>query len=127
MIICSQIYRKTDPSVLHPIVLYIDDVTVKFDFSSGTPAEYFQLRIKVQTDTNQDGTPDVLNNPLSYVDIDKIFYANLAQLAVVDSRLHGGGNLMAGIRTFCKNQVDSHNLSVNPGGSAATHIDIDTD
>jgi len=127
MIICSQIYRRTDPGVLHPVVIYIDDIKVKFEFSSNTPADYFQLRIKVQTDTNQDGIPDISDHPLSYVDIDKIFYANLAQLSVVDVRLHGGGNLMAGIRTFCKNQVDSHNLSVNPGGSAATHIDIDTD
>jgi hypothetical protein len=127
MIFCTQIYRKTDPTVFHPVVVTIDDIKCSFEQSTGSAAEMFQLRIKVQTDTNQDGTPDVADNPLSYWDIEKIFYATTPQLSIIDDRLRGTGNLMAGIRTFCKAQVDSHNLAVNPGGSTASHIDIDTD
>jgi len=127
MIFTSQIYRKTDPADLHPVVIYIDDIKAKFEFSTGTPCEMFQLRLKVQTDTDQDGTPDIADQPLGYVDVEKIFYANASQLTIADARFRGTGNLMAGIRAFCKARVDEHNTEVNPGGAAAVHTDIDTD
>jgi hypothetical protein len=32
---------------------------------------------------------------------------------------------MNDIRTFCKNRIDEHNTSINPGGPSAVHTDID--
>ena len=117
----TQIYRRTDPDNLHPIV--VEFVRL---YSIGMPATRFEFEISAKTDTDADGVPDV-DLEISRVDFTRKYDANATQLGIVSDRLCGGGNLMAGIRTFCKNKVDEHNAEVNPGGTAATHTDIDTD
>ncbi len=125
MIIASQIRRKTKPGVLQDVYVYIDDIKIKFGLSNGSPSEFCQLRLRVHSVTG--GMEDDPTAPWATADIEKIFYANATQLNAVDARLRGSGNLMAGVRAFCKARIDEHNESVMPGGAAAVHTDVDDD
>jgi hypothetical protein len=129
MIFCTQIRRRTESGRLAPVVVSVDDIVSQFSTppTIGSPCSVFQLRMKVQADTDQDGTPDVGSEPWSYWEMEKVFYANETQRGIVDARLRNGGNLMAGIRVFFKARVRAHNEAMAPSGEQETYIDIDTD
>lgn len=129
MIFCTQIRRQTETGRLAPVVVSVDDVLTTFSGppTTGSPCSIFQLRMKIQADTDQDGIPDVGSEPWSFWEMEKLFYANAAQRAVVDDRLRNSGNLMAGIRTFFKARVRDHNEEMASGGTEETYIDIDND
>jgi len=129
MIFCTQIRRTTEKSRLAPVVVSVDDVLAQFAGppTTGSPCDVFQLRVRVQADSNQDGVPDDGSEVWGFWEMEKIFYASTSQRAVVDARLRGAGNLMAGIRTFFKDRVREHNESMSPGDTQETYTDIDTD
>ena len=129
MIFTTQIRRKSDPEVLHPVVITLDECQYyapKLGDDTSGPPHSFRLRLKVFTDHNADGIPDVYEQVASN-DFEKLFYATAPQLAVVENRLRDDGNLMAGIRIFAKNRVDEWNEEQSSGGTTAIHTDIDDD
>ena len=105
------------------------------------PPHSFRLRLKVFTDHDADGdldasavSPYPIFDQVAGNDFEKLFYATSGQLAVVDDRIRDDGNLMAGVRAFSKNKVESWNsdrwLEYNGSSSGepeATHTDIDDD
>ena len=129
MIFTTQIRRKSDPAGLHPVVITLDEFQYygpKLGDDDQGPPHSFRLRLKIFTDHNADGMPDVYDQ-VAANDFEKLFYATAPQLAAVDDRIRDDGNLMAGVRAFSKNRVDEWNEEQVTGGTAATHTDIDDD
>lgn len=126
MIISTQIRRKSNPGVLENVLVYPDQLKTVFQLISGTPSQQLELKLRIHS-TSDGTTPAAPEAQIPAFDVEKTFYASEAQLTIVDARLRGGGNLMAGVRAFCKSRVDEWNETVLPGGLAAVHIDLDDD
>lgn len=127
MIICTQIRRPSEPTRLTPVVVWADEFRSKFAFATTSPCTELQMRIKVQTDTNQDGVPDGGSVEWSYWEVDKILFGDATKRSQLDNVLHGVGLKASHMRQFIKDQVRAHNESQAPGGTQETYTDIDTD
>jgi hypothetical protein len=123
----TQLRRKSDRRTLLPVIVCLDEFKVKCLPENGSPLMLCELHISAYSATVGPAVIEDEDNPLDSFSVEKVFYVPEAQWATVNARLRGSGNLMAGIRAFCKARVTEWNTSVLPGGTAATFADLDTD